>query len=96
MIGERPVIEVVYALPERQVIEVVPWKTAITIEQAVRSSTLLEQFPDVELKDGRVGIYGVRQALDYPVQPGDRVELYRPLQMSPNDARMRRAGRDRK
>lgn len=86
-------VEVVYALPDRQVIVSIPWQVALTIEQAVTQSGLLEQFPAYSLVEGRVGVFGLRQPLDHKLEPGDRVELYRPLVMSPNDARLQRAGR---
>jgi len=36
-------------------------------------------------------IFGVRVALDSPLRDGDRLELLRPLQADPKDARRRRA-----
>ena len=38
-----------------------------------------------------MGIFGKRVALDHPLAPGDRVEIYRPLAMDPKEARRRRA-----
>ena len=38
-------------------------------------------------------IFGVNAALEDPLQDGDRVELLRPLQMDPKEARRRRASR---
>ena len=39
-----------------------------------------------------VAVFGERVALTQPLQPGDRVELLRPLQADPKDARRQRAG----
>lgn len=36
-------------------------------------------------------VFGVRVAADSPLREGDRVELLRPLQADPKDARRRRA-----
>jgi len=83
--------EVVYALPDRQVVVSVVFEMPASIEQIVRQSGLLEQFPDIVLEDEMVGIYGFRQPLNHPVTPGDRVEIYRSLVMSPTEARKLRA-----
>lgn len=40
-----------------------------------------------------VGVFGRRVPLEYVLKPGDRVELYRPLQADPKQARIRRAQR---
>jgi putative ubiquitin-RnfH superfamily antitoxin RatB of RatAB toxin-antitoxin module len=42
----------------------------------------------------RVGIWGRLRPLDAPLADGDRVELYRPLQVDPMEARRARARRD--
>ena len=39
-----------------------------------------------------VAVFGERVALTQPLQPGDRVELLRPLLADPKDARRQRAG----
>jgi putative ubiquitin-RnfH superfamily antitoxin RatB of RatAB toxin-antitoxin module len=38
-----------------------------------------------------LGIFSRRVAADYPVEPGDRVEIYRPLDLDPMEARRKRA-----
>ena len=38
-------------------------------------------------------VFGVKAALDKPLDEGDRVELLRPLQLDPKEARRRRASR---
>jgi len=40
-----------------------------------------------------VGIFGRRVSADAPLSDGDRVEVYRPLEMDPREARRRRARR---
>ena len=37
-------------------------------------------------------VFGIRTGPDSPLHDGDRVELLRPLQIDPKDARRRRAG----
>ncbi len=84
-------IEVAYALPEEQVVIPLALEPPVTIESAIRQSGILERFPDIVLEDDRVGIFGRYLALDHPVEDGDRVEIYRPLYLSPTDARRIRA-----
>lgn len=84
-------IEVVYALPDEQVVIPVNVEPAATIEDAIRLSGILERFPEIVLEDRMVGIFGHCMALDHPVQAHDRVEIYRPLHASPADARRMRA-----
>jgi uncharacterized protein len=40
-----------------------------------------------------VGIFGRRVTIDAPLSDGDRVEIYRPLEIDPKEARRRRARR---
>jgi len=90
-------IEVVYALPDEQRVVTIECEPPVTIEQAIRQSGLLETHPEIELEDDRVGIFGHRYALDHLLEDEDRVEIYRPLYMSPTEARkMRAASRKRR
>ena len=41
-------------------------------------------------------VYGVRAAADAPLREGDRVELLRPLELDPKEARRRRAAKSGK
>lgn len=83
-------VEVVYALPERQVVDALEFAAPVTIEQAVRASTLPQQFPHLDLDRAAVGVFGARRPLDWQLADGDRVEIYRPLTMSPTEARRAR------
>ncbi len=84
------ILEVVYALPARQVVERVELPPPVTIEQAIRASSILRRFPEIDLARTPVGVFGSERPLDWPLAHGDRVEIYRPLQMSPVEARRRR------
>ena len=57
-----------------------------TAQQALTASGLLERY---RLEMGRleIGIWGRRQALNTPLRFKDRVEIYRPLQCDPKEAR---------
>ena len=52
----------------------------VTIAEALLSSTLFEQFPDLDLAQHKVGIFGKPCTPDTLVSAGDRVEIYLPIQ----------------
>jgi len=89
--GTRFQIEVVYALPDEQFVLQVELERAVSIGEVIARSGMLERFPELVLQDDMVGIYGYRYPLDHLVSPGDRVEIYRPLEMRPTEARRLRA-----
>lgn len=82
---------VVYALPDRQVIRGVALPPGATVADAFAASGLAREFPDIDLSRASVGIFGRRASPDTRVHPGDQVEIYRPLQADPREARRRRA-----
>jgi hypothetical protein len=54
-----------------------------TIRDAIEISGLLQQFPDIDLEQQKVGIFGKISKLDSPVADGDRVEIYREITADP-------------
>lgn len=84
-------IEVAYAAPLHQEVIEIPARPGTTIEQAIRESGILERFPEIDLSQHRVGIFGEIARLHDPVHDGDRVEIYRPLLTDPKEVRRRRA-----
>jgi putative ubiquitin-RnfH superfamily antitoxin RatB of RatAB toxin-antitoxin module len=86
-------IQVVYALPERQVLRRVSLPEGSSVEGAVRASGLAAEFPEID--SNRLGIYGKAVSKDTILRDGDRVELYRPLRADPKDVRRARAAKKR-
>lgn len=84
-------IEVAYALPQKQVLLRVDARVGTTVEEAIRHSGLLSQFPEIDLARNKVGIFGKLVKLDEPVRDKDRVEIYRPLIADPKEVRRQRA-----
>jgi len=84
-------IEVVYAQPQRQRVVVLDLPMDSTAREAAMRSGLDSWFTDVNLAQAPLGIFGERVDDDHRLVDGDRVELYRPLQIDPMDARRRRA-----
>jgi len=62
-----------------------------TLHQAVVDCGVLDSFPELATAALDVGIFGQRRALDSPLVDGDRIEIYRPLQLDPMAARRLRA-----
>jgi len=62
-----------------------------TALDAVRASGVLERHPELALGAPMIGIWGRACAPDTVLGDGDRVEIYRPLRIDPNEARRLRA-----
>ena len=86
-------ITVIYALPEHQFCQSVAMPPGSTVRDALLASGVLQAFSEIDLETAPVGIFSRRVELDAEVTDGDRVEIYRPLQLSPAEARRRRAKR---
>ncbi|KAB8062077.1 RnfH family protein [Janthinobacterium sp. FT14W] len=84
-------VQVCYALPESTFLRSLRVPAGTTIQQAVAQSGLLQAIPDIDLATNMVGIYGKKKTLDTVLHEHDRVEVYRPLQADPKEARRRRA-----
>lgn len=91
MPAESMPVEVVYALPEKQVLLRLEVARDATVETVIRTSGILEQFPEIDLAKNRVGVFGKLGKLGDTLHPGDRVEIYRPLIADPKAVRKQRA-----
>jgi putative ubiquitin-RnfH superfamily antitoxin RatB of RatAB toxin-antitoxin module len=83
--------EVVYALDQEQLILPVAGSAGMTVQQAIEQSGMQERFPEIDLAVNKVGVFGKLAKLDDVLNPGDRVEIYRPLIADPKEARKKRA-----
>jgi len=91
-------VEVVYALPDQQVVVELRLPAMATARIAIDLSGLRARFPDIAIERDGVGIFGRRCGLDESLMDGDRIELYRPLTADAKVNRHRRvaAARARK
>ncbi|KMV72002.1 hypothetical protein WB66_04980 [bacteria symbiont BFo1 of Frankliniella occidentalis] len=87
------VVEVAYALPDKQYLYSVKVPEGSSVEQAIIASGLLEIRSDIILQQNKVGIFSRPVKLQDEVQSGDRIEIYRPLIADPKDLRRQRAER---
>jgi hypothetical protein len=89
--AETMPVEVVYALPDRQVIVALDVPADASIADVIAQSGLLEQFPEIDLGRNKVGVFGKLGKLTETLYAGDRVEIYRPLIADPKEVRKKRA-----
>ena len=84
-------VEVAYALPEQQVVVKLAVPQGTTVADALQRSGILERFPEIDAATAKLGVFGKLAKGDAVLQPGDRVEVYRPLIADPKEARKKRA-----
>ena len=85
------IVEIAFAMADQQFVKELQLQEGAVVRDAVVASGFTEQFEQVQLDDTPVGIYGLRVSYDDELQDGDRVELYRPLESDPMEARRSRA-----
>lgn len=84
-------VQVAFATPNVQTTIVVTLSAGNTVQTAIEVSGILKEFPEINLLEASIGIYGKLCELDRVVEQGDRIEIYRPLIHNPMDARRNRA-----
>ena len=72
-------VSVTYALPERQTWVDVEVPEHATVREAIEASGVLRAFPALDLATQKVGVFGKLVALEARLEPGQRVEIYRPI-----------------
>lgn len=89
------VVEVVYALPDKQKLVSLTVPSGTTVREVAQRSGLAAFFPGLDLATAPLGIFG--KALSRPeerlIEAGERVEIYRPLIADPKEVRKQRAAR---
>lgn len=96
--SELITVEVAFALPDRQKIIELQVPRGTTALDAVHQSRIANYFPELKIDTSAMGIFGselgargLAPPAEYLLQPGDRVEIYRPLTADPKEARRKRA-----
>lgn len=84
-------VEVAYARPESQLILEVDGEEGITVAEAIERSGITKAYPEINLDEQKVGIFGKATTLKTVLVEGDRVEIYRKLIADPKEARRKRA-----
>lgn len=88
-------VEVVYALAHRQLIVALEVPAGATVREAALLSGLDKHFEGLDLAACPLGIFGDVVDPNRTAVEGDRIELYRPLQVDPKEVRRRLAAEGR-
>ena len=85
------IVEVVYALPDKQSLVSLVVEEGTTIKEAIEASGVLDTYDQIDLTRDKVGIFSKFAKLDTVLRENDRVEIYRPLIADPKKVRKERA-----
>ena len=87
------IVEVAYALPDKQSLISLEVEEGTTIKEAIEASGVLDTYNQIDLTRDKVGIFSKFATLDTVLREKDRVEIYRPLIVDPKKVRKDRAAR---
>jgi len=85
------IVEVAYALPDKQSLISLEVEEGTTIKEAIEASGVLDTYDQIDLTRDKVGIFSKFSTLDTVLREKDRVEIYRPLIADPKKVRKERA-----
>lgn len=80
-------IEIVYGTAEKQWLQQLAVEAGTTAREAVRISCIQNEFPEADIENAPLGIFGKAVKDDTVLRDKDRVEIYRPLLIDPKEAR---------
>lgn len=83
-------VEVAYATPSKQKMIALQVAVGSTIGSVIQKSGILPIFPEIDLAQQKVGVFGKVGELTDLVGEGDRIEIYRALVIDPMEARRKR------
>lgn len=89
-------VELAYADARGQWVRQLRVRSGSTVMEAIEVARLAEEFPGLTIDADRLGIFARKVTPQHRLEQGDRIEIYRPLQRNPMDARRQRARSDRK
>ncbi len=76
-------VGVCYAEADRQLWMRLEVPDGSDVEKVIELSGILKQYPEIDLSNQKVGIFGKIAKLDAEVKEGDRVEIYRQITADP-------------
>lgn len=88
-------VEVIHARPDRAVAKAYRLSPPSTVADALALAAADPEFAGIDVAGSAVGIFGRAAPAGRMLQPGDRIELYRPLAADPKEARRSRVERAR-
>ena len=81
------IVEVAYALAEKQSLISLEVEEGTTLKDAIEASGILEKYNEIDLSKQQVGIFSKFATLDTVLREKDRVEIYRSLIAAPKEVR---------
>ncbi|VFP88474.1 RnfH family protein [Candidatus Erwinia haradaeae] len=72
-------VDIVYALPNKQYFYRVELLSDSSVEKAIIVSGILDLRPEINLQKNKVGIFNQFVTLNDKLHNGDRIEIYRPI-----------------
>ena len=84
-------VEVILALPDRAIAQTLNAPRGTTLQELRHHPELSEELRLAWAQAAGVGIFGQKVPMRSVLEAGDRVELWRPLQADPKEARRQRA-----
>lgn len=82
-------VGICYAKATRQLWINIEVPDGTTLEDAIKISGVLDKFPEINLDEQDVGIFGRLAKRDTKLCEGDRVEIYRPITADPDTVERR-------
>ncbi|MGD8999905.1 MAG: RnfH family protein [Granulosicoccaceae bacterium] len=89
-------VEVAYATTEKQKIIGLDVPEGTTLIEAINTSGILDEFPEIDAGKAKMGIFSKPKKPDTALREGDRVEIYRPLIADPKEVRKQRAAQGKR
>lgn len=83
-------VGVCYAEADRQLWLRLEVPEGSTVQQAIELSGVLQRYPNIDLENQKVGVFGKFAKLDALIKEGDRVEIYRKITADPQQVQRRR------
>jgi putative ubiquitin-RnfH superfamily antitoxin RatB of RatAB toxin-antitoxin module len=80
-------VEVAFATPSQQELVEIEVVAGATVQDAIDQSRIAERFEGFDIASMPVGIWGREAGRKDELRSGDRVEIYRALEVEPRDAR---------
>lgn len=82
-------VQICYAEPENQILIDLEIPENTRLIDAVNLSGIEKKLP-LAVKEDNIGIFGKKKKFDTLLKANDRIEIYRPLENSPQETRRRR------
>ena len=83
-------VQVAYALRDIQYLVDLELPAGASVADALAAVAGQAPFSELDLEHADIGVFGDRVARDRELEPGDRVDIYRPLATDPREARRQR------